>query len=275
MSLAACVEKRACLDCGSSDSLQVYLNIDEALGIEWYTSFCHSACWEQKGDPYKGGSGPTVHVKSEAEKMAEVRDVQSCKLFQPKGGYRGIPTKFYTQWGIRLLLSEFDGSTPYAIGFPYSDYSELVGWKVRPLHKKDFFALGRTANVDVFGLKRAFQIGGDTLWITEGEFDAIALDYCLSLAGDKGKYPVVSLTAGGGSMAKNLNYIEDRVPAKFKNIVLVLDDDEVGKLAEETALDMWDNIYIVSKPEGSKDANDAVENGDAKLMGTLALNFKD
>lgn len=273
-----CVEKLPCPDCESSDSLQSYLNINEALGVEWYTSFCHGECWEQKGDPYAGSDGPEVHVKSKAEKQEEIREILDCRIFRPKK-YRGIPGEYFGRWGVRLLLSEYDGKTPHAIGFPYTDYGELSGWKCAPIKWKDYYAKGSTASVDPFGLKRAFKLGGDTLWITEGEYDAIALDYCMSLAGDLDKYPVVSLTHGGGSIAKNFDYIEDRVPDRFKNIVLVLDNDKVGLKAEQTALDMWgktyNNIYLVSKPEGCKDANDAVKAGKAMEMGELALQFKE
>jgi hypothetical protein len=231
----------------------------------------------QKGDPYDGTEGPKVHVKSESERRREAEDILRCTRFTPKKAFRGIPRTQFLQWGLRVLLSEFDGKTPYAIGFPFSDYGDLSGWKARVIKTKDYFSIGTTTNVDLWGLVRAFRIGGDTLWITEGEFDAIALDYCLALTGDQAKYPVVSLTHGGGSLGLNFEQVKDRI-GKFKNIVLVLDDDKVGDNAVSTALVDWSeefNIYFVSKPKGSKDANDAVINGQARLMGEMAHNFKE
>lgn len=272
--MATCIERKACKDCGSSDSIQTYLNVDDALGIEWYTSFCHGACWEHKGDLYAGTKGPTVYIKTEAELREEVATIRSCKIFAPIRPFRGIPASFYKRWGCRTLLSEFDGKTPYAIGFPMSDYGELTGWKCRPFNKKDFYGVGRSANVDPFGLPRALKLGGDTLWWTEGEFDAIALDYCMTLVGKRNAYPVVSLTHGGGSIAKNFEQVEDRV-GKFKYHALVLDDDEVGHLAEETARNMWGNkVIIIKKPKNCKDANEAVLKGSANTMGKLAIDFK-
>jgi hypothetical protein len=271
--MATCIEKLPCLDCNSIQSIQTYLNIDDALGIEWYTSFCHGACWENKGDPYSG-SPPKVTVKTEADIKAEVEIVRSCRLFKTSKPYRGIPTELYQRWGVRLLLSEFDGKTPYSIGFPMEDYGELVGWKCRPLLKKDFYGVGRSANVDPYGLARALNISKEVIWVTEGEFDAIALEYAMMMAGKSKRYPVISLTHGGGSIDKNFKYIEDRL-AHHKWIVLVLDDDIVGKKAEKTAISMWpDRVVVVSKPKGSKDANDAVKSGLATEMGKLALNFK-
>ena len=279
MASSACGERGPCTDCGSSDSIQNFINEDKDLGMEWYTSFCFGECWENKGDPYQGKVAPKAHVRTEAEIKQEIKDIQECILFNPSQPYRGIPSEYYKRWGCRLLVSEFDGKTPYAIGFPYSDFGKLCGWKARAFKlnakgKKAFWGIGRTADVDPFGLVRALHKGGDTLYVTEGEFDAIALDYCLSLVGNKTGYPVISLTAGGGSIDKNFEHIAVRVRHKFKYIVLVLDDDDVGIKAEKTAQELWPEVIVVSKPRGSKDANDAVKAGKAVEMGNLALNFK-
>ncbi len=269
-----CGGRIPCTDCGSSDSVQAFANEDTDLGVRWFSSFCFGKCHEQKGDPYAGKAPPKVRVKTDLEIREDVAIITSCQPFSPIEPYRGIPPKFYKGWGCRTLLSEFDGKTKYAIAFPYSDKGKLSGWKARPFKKKAFWCIGRTRDVDVFGLIRALRIGGDTLWIVEGEFDAIALNYCLTLAGKHSKYPVVSLTMGGGSIAQNLNHIEKRVRHKFKNVVLVLDDDKVGHKAEETAKNLWPGVLAVGKPGKSKDANDAVKLNLSQEMGELALNFK-
>lgn len=263
-----------CPDCGSSDGLQTYLNTDKVLGMEWYTSFCHSACWENKGDPYIEGKAPEVHVKTEAEIRSEVEVLRSCRLFQPKKPYRGITKQYYKSWGTRLLLSEFDGRSPYAIGFPMERYGKLCGWKCRPIKVKDFFGLGETNNVDPFGLARAFNMGTNALWWVEGEFDAIALDYALGLTGDREHYPVVSLSHGGGSIEKNYERLVNRID-HIDYHIMVLDDDTVGHKAEKFAKDVWkDKARIIRKPTGTVDANDAVIKGHGLEMGKLALNFK-
>jgi len=281
MAKSACIEKLCCPDCQTQPNthLQTYLNVDEALGIEWYTSFCHGECWENKGDPYAGNKAPEKKVKSDAELREETEDVRLCKLFNPKGGYRGIPAKHYKSFSVRLLLSEYDGKTPVGVAFPYSDYGKLTGWKARLFKlikgKKVMYGIGKTANADPFGLARAMTIESDTLWITEGEFDAIALDYCLVTVGDKSKYPVVSLTSGGGSLEKNFDYIESRVRNKYKHIVLVLDDDLVGQEAIQTAYDLWgDKVRTVRMPKNCKDSNDAVKADKTEEMGNNALNHE-
>ena len=273
---SACIEKISCPDCTIQPNthLQTYLNEDKSLGITWYTSFCHGPCHEAKGDPYQDSVAPKAVIKSPQQIARETNEVVACAIFAPKLPYRGIPPEFYRSWGCRTLISEYDGKTPYAIAFPYSDYGKLSGWKCRPFHKKDFYALGRTADADPMGLERALRVLEDTLWMTEGEFDAVALDYCMTMYTGKRVHPVVSLTAGGGSIEKNLDYIESRIKRKIKYLVLVVDDDEVGRLAEIDAKELWGAmVKIVRKPKGSKDANDAVLNKQAKLMGKLAIEF--
>mgnify|MGYP003642573497 FL=1 len=279
---SVCLEKINCVDCEVQPNthLQTYNNKDESLGIEWITSFCHGSCWENKGDPYAGKAAPKKKFKTPEQLKQETDDVKSCKLFAPVKPYRGMPPATFASWGCRLLLSEFDGKTPHGIAFPYSDFGKLCGWKARSFKlasngKKVMYAIGRTADADPFGMVRAMYYLEDTLWLTEGEFDAIALDYCMTLVGNKKGYPVISLTAGGGSIDKNLDYIESRIKRKVKYLVLVVDDDEVGRLAEATARDKWgDMVICIKKPKGCNDANDAVTNGQAVLMGQLALNFK-
>jgi len=269
--MAQCIEKLACKDCGSSDSLQTYLNIDTALGIEWYTSFCHGQCWENKGDVYNG-IAPKVHIKTEKE-ISEERDaVLNCPRFMPTKPYRDIPPNHFRSWGVRVLFSEFDGKTPYALAFPYTDFGKLKGWKSRPLRKKDMYAIGTTAGCDPFGFERAMrQTTGDILWITEGEFDAIALHYCLTLVIGEGPWPVISLSQGGGSVTKDFNKIGDRVATRFKEVRCVFDNDTVGINAGNTAQELWPEAIIIEKPNNCKDANDAVSNGLATQMAKLAL----
>lgn len=275
MKTSTCIEKLACKDCGSPDALQTYLNVDSDLEMEWYSSFCHSTCGEQKGDPYGDCKAPEVHIKTKYEIQEELDTIASCPDFcDSRKVYRGIPSKFYKSWGVKLLYSEFDGKTPYAIGFPVYDESVVSGYKCRPLRKKDFYGVGKTTGVDLFGWERAILIPGDILWITEGEFDSIALDYCLTLVGTDDMYPVTSVTHGGDSIEKNFIKMGDRLN-RYRVIVLVLDDDIVGHKAEVTAKGLWGKkLVIIGKPKNCKDANDAVKQGYAELMGKMALGLK-
>lgn len=270
--MGVCIEKIPCPDCGGSDCLQTFY--DEEKGTNY--GICFGACGlEFKGDPYSSGDVVKAEPKSEEEIQEEITSIKECTIFNPKGAYRGIPSDFFRSWGCRLLVSEYDGKTPYAVGLPYSNMGELVGWKAITMKKKAFFSIGNTKDCDPFGLERALKLGGKKLWITEGEYDAIALDYCLVESQKDGKfpkkmYPVISLTSGGGSIAKNLKKIRKRVKRKFSEVILVLDDDEVGQKAEKDAQAIWPEVLVVTKPSGCKDANDAVKAGKHIEMGNSA-----
>ena len=271
--MGICVEKLPCPDCGSSDSLQSFYDEEK----DTHYSICFGQCGlAPKGNPYKDGEAPKVEAKTQEQIDEEIREIQECMNFNPtKKTYRGMPGRTFKSWGVRLLVSEYDGTTPYATGFPMSDEGSLVGWKVITLKGKKFFSVGGTKDCDPFGFERAMKIGGKTLYITEGEWDAIALDYCLvesqkDTEYGKKMYPVISLTAGGGSIAKNLKKIRRRIKNKFKEIVLVLDDDTVGKTGEKQAREVMPDILVVDKPRGCKDANDAVIAGLHMEMGQAA-----
>ena len=259
---STCVEKIKCKDCGHK-AQQVWYS-----EVRGYTSHCYH-CEEQKGDPYNG-TKPSLEVviKSKEEKAEEARELLDCPLFgdKLKNPYRCIPPKYFNSWGVRLLYSEYDGSTPYAVGFPYTDIAIVVGFKIRVLKKKSFFAIGNTKNVaDMFGLERALEVGKETgydiLYITEGEFDAIALDYALVVGNelsDQDRYSVISLTNGGGTILDDLRKAWSRIK-RFKRIVLVLDNDTVGLRAQEQAQKAYEKVLIGQMPLGCKDSNDAVK----------------
>ena len=266
----ACVEKLKCEDCGSSDGLQVFFNEQN----ETYSSFCFAECNSYKGNPYKDGEEPSVKIKTKEEILQEIQEVKSCKVLDKS--MRGIPAANFKQWGVRLLLSEHDGKTPYAVGFGYTTKGRLTGWKVATLGKKNFYSVGTTKDADPFGFERAMKIGGKRLYITEGEWDAISLEYCLKEAQKNTKYAkqnyaVISLPSGAGSMAKTIKNIRKRIKEKFKEIVLVLDNDECGKAAEKEAQRMLPDVLRVDQPQGCKDANDAVQNKQGHELAKSAL----
>lgn len=274
--MGVCVEKIACPDCGGSDCLQVFYDDEK----DTHYSICFGACGlEAKGNPYKDGEGPKVSPKTPEQIAEEVASIRKCAAFaglEGKSKWRGIPVEFFKSWGVRVMVSTYDGITPYALAFGYTKGEDLVGWKAIPLKSKDMFSLGDTKGADMFGWQRANKIGGKRLYITEGEYDAIALDYCLVEASKNTKYAkkgyaVVSLTSGGGSIVTNLKNLRKRIKKRFDEVVLVLDNDDVGKKAEKEAQALWPNILRVDKPPGCKDANDAVKKGLAKEMAQLAM----
>jgi twinkle protein len=274
--MGQCVEKLPCEDCGGSDCLQSFY--DDIKDTHY--SICFGGCgMAAKGNPYAEGEGPKVEPKTPEQIMQEVKLIQKCAAFKGLEGkptWRGIPIESFRSWGVRTLISEYDGITPYALGFGYTSESKLVGWKCIPLKGKNMFSLGDTKDSDMFGWERANKIGGKRLYITEGEYDAIALDYCLVQANKNSKfskkgYAVVSVTSGGGSIVKNLKKLRKKIRKRFSEVVLVLDNDAVGDAAEKEAQKVWPEVLRVDKPTGCKDANDAVKQKLHIEMAQLAM----
>ena len=264
--MGICIEKLPCVDCGGSDCLQAFY--DEVKDTHY--SICFGGCGiEAKGNPYQTGEGPKATAKSPEEVEKDVQAIRKCAIFNGvdgKNSFRGIPLPFFKSWGVRTLLSEYDGITPYALGFGVTNEAVLSGWMVITLKQKKMFTVGNYSDSDMFGWERANKIGGKRLYITEGQYDAIALDYALVEANKDSKYgkkmyPVVSLNNGGGSIVTNLRKLAKRINNRFDEVVLVLDDDDVGKAAEKAAQAVWPNVLRADKPSGCKDANDAVKKG--------------
>jgi len=253
-----CVEKLKCVDCGSMDNRQVYLNVDTDLGVEWFTSFCHGACWEQKGDPYTGDKpAPKVVPKTEEEKREEMLTVLNCPLFKPTKGFRKITAETYQHFRVRLLFSEYDGITPYAVAFPFSLGSSLSGYKCRPLFtprgaKKKFFAHGEVKTADLFGMWLAIRnnFSNDILFATEGEYDTLAAYQMTS-----GEYPFVSIKSGAGSAARDLAPIMDY----WKRVIIILDDDPAGRESAEKTRELLPKLEYIWLKE-YKDPNDYLMN---------------
>ena len=209
----------------------------------------------------RGEHGETL----QAESLAEVNEVRECAMFAPEKGYRSIPTEDWKFYGVRLLYSQHDGKTPYAIAHPYTKGDKIVGFKIKLLAQKTMWNVGDVRDSDLYGWLRAKRIGGRTLYITEGEEDAIALRRILKMANAGHKdykdydYAVVSLPAGVDSVSKCLGRMASEIKQRFKQVVLAFDDDEPGRDGAKAALRHLPDALIARLPE--VDANECLKQG--------------
>lgn len=245
----------------SGKSLQVWLNKDGDK--EFYSGFCF-ACGVSVPNPY-GNNPPDpkdIHVKTPEEIQEEVNEITSCPVFNLE--HRSIEPEFWEAARVRLLFSEFDGTTPIALAHGYTKNNALVRWKIKLLNKKVMWSVGDTQGNDPYNWMNACAIGGTTLYITEGEEDCIALRQILKQANTNPEYAsldyaVISLTDGSDSVHKSLAHKAEEIKQRWQKVVIVFDQDEPGKKAAKEALRLLPGAMSAMLP--ANDANDCLKRG--------------
>jgi len=247
--------------CGSH-ALQVFLQDDGT-----YDAFCF-ACGKYEPNPYGDkppGYRPQIKIKSPEEIQAEIDEVKDYQVVAIED--RKLRKESLEYFGVKVGVSEEDGVTPYSVYFPYFRNGELQGYKARVLNPKKMWAIGSTKDVDLFGWEQALKTGAKKLFITEGEFDAIAL---YQIFKDQNKFSqyahldpaVVSLRTGAGNAYKELPSKIKEIRQHFKEIILVFDTDEPGKKAAEDVIKILPDVMVATLP--GKDANECLLEGKSK-----------
>lgn len=259
--------------CGTRDGLQVWVDEDGK-----FDGYCFS-CRKVVPDPYENRDPshiPEIKVKSPEEIQEALDEIHSLPIVD-------LPTRklkaiYLDYFGVKVGLSQVDGQTPETVYFPYTDdKEEVVGFKVRLLDPKRMWAVGNTRDAPPFGWEQAKRAHGRKIFITEGEFDAIALFQLIKEANKHGQYadnnpPVISIPAGVSSVKKCLGKYRAEIEKHFKEIVLVFDQDKPGQEAVQEALKIFPHAQVVETlPE--KDVNDCLIKGRAKAA-HAALVFK-
>lgn len=243
---------------GTSKSLQVFLNDDGT-----YSGFCFH-CHKLVKAPY-GDNPPdpsTIKVKTPEEIEEEIREIRECQTVPFT--HRALEADDWKYFGVRCILSTTDGRTPYAIAHPYTKAGQVTGFKIKLIQRKTMWNVGDVRGADLYGWERAKRIGGTTLYITEGEEDAIALRKILRTMSTNSSYdyPVVSLPAGTDSVAGCIGRMAEEIKQRFKEVVLVYDDDEPGRKAAKETRKILPEAKVAVLPE--KDANQCLISGRLK-----------
>lgn len=275
--MSQCVEKlpHECSKHGkakdSNDGLQVFQ--DNQGNVNGY---CFS-CGTYEPLPYSGGnegrvlSTPRVGKSAEQTK-AELEEIASYPCVAlPE---RKLKQEYLDHYGIKIGLSEYDGETPFFHYYPYYRKGELTGYKVRMIENKAMWSVGSTKGCSLFGWEQALGTGAKTLFITEGELDAVALyqALCEKQKGSKWesyKPAVVSLRSGAAAAARDIQEQMQEIRAHFKDVVLVFDQDEPGQAAIEAVSKILPTARSVSLP--AKDANQAVIEGRSNALCNAVL----
>lgn len=261
MSKSVCLFKTS-HSCGSHDGLQIFENDDGT--ISGYCFSCKKYVVNPLGDNFDLTTIEKPHKKSEAEILQEMADISECgsqDLVERKLRQANLDA-----YGVKVGLDERDGKTPRLVFFPYTKEGKVVKYKVRLLGQKRMWSVGVDNDVDMFGWEQAIRSGAKKLVITEGEYDAVAMQRILQLYTPdnfRDFIPaVVSLPDGINSVRKALSKIAGK--KFFDEIILAFDQDEPGQRGVEEALRIIPDAKTVTMPV--KDANQALIEGAGKAV---------
>lgn len=228
------LQHQPCAKCGSSDAAS--LN-DRG----WWSCFSCGTSWADSS------AAPTKRRTQVEEKPWDPIEVD-----QPIST-RGITAETSEKFGYRYSADEKWHVAPY-----YKD-GRLVAQHLRGRGKK-FRWLGNSSGVELFG-QRLWRGGGKMVVVTEGELDALSVSQA-----QQNRWPVVSIPNGAQRAKKDLGNNIQWLNS-FEQIILLFDDDEVGREAAEKAAEALPvgKAYI-GTIEGFKDANEALRAGRADLI---------
>lgn len=198
-----------------------------------------------------------IQTKTESYSMHTLEEIKSYDVRGFKE--RNITKAVAEYYGVKVSYRE-DG-TIHSHFYPYTKDGLVCAYKERTL-PKSFRVHGEFKGVQLFGQLQS--TGGRRVVITEGELDCLAVAQAQF---DKyGKfYPVVAMPS---STATSMILEQREWLRSFEEVVLMLDMDESGKKATESAAKIigHDKIKIASLP--AKDPCDVLimDNGSATLM---------
>lgn len=236
-------------ECHSSDGLAIYRHTDENDELH-YDGFCwscgqwfssemvhQSSIAGELGieggkvvDKDKVSAKPKKEPMSKEEVIQFIRDVGYISK-----GIRDLKDEYNQFYGHLTKLDSF--GNPVARFYPETIDSKVVGYKSRIFPKKfGILNKGRTGIKSELSGQVKFKSGGKYLLICAGEEDKVAAFQMLrdnQLKRGQGEFEpiaVVSPTTGEGSAAKQVAAQYDFCNS-FDNIILGLDNDDVGKAA--------------------------------------------
>ena len=225
-----------CDDCGSSDALTI--NNDGS-------TYCHS-CEKY----HKPTENKPMKTMMKINKPSGIPDFVngSYKPITP----RGINLETCKRMGYRV--GEQGGRACHIADYRDDD-KNIVGQKLR-FEGKNFRIVG-DISTRFFG-QHLFPMGGKKLVVTEGEIDALSVSQV-----QDNKWAVVSIPTGSSSAAKvfkaNHNWL-----SLWEEVILMFDEDEQGRKAVESVVQLLPQGRAKVARLPLKDANECLCNGKSK-----------
>ena len=260
------VYKISCPDCGSSDANQVFEQDDGSLN-----SHCFACKTTFKDVPDGSSRVDSTMTKKAVTNEISLQDVAKLPILELKD--RGIRKEVAEIYDVHVGLDTSDGKTITKHYYPDRKNGKITGYEVRDVLDKKFFSIGdRKGEVDLWGQSQAIKNGTNKLFITEGRCDAMAL-YQAIIDNTEEKYKnflpsVVSLTRGASSGIKDILNNREFIN-KYNDVILVLDNDEAGKVAVKDITKSFPLFKVCKLP--LKDANDMLLAGRGKELYQAAV----
>jgi len=228
------VRHEKCPSCGSKDNLGRY-------------SDGHAVCFSPDCNYYEHGDGTVIEIKSKKREM-EMNGVHGAITD------RRISQTTCEKFGVTLEYNSNGSISKHHYPYADRDTRETVGAKVREVEGKKFYYTGTGDNVGLFG-EHLFTQGGKAITITEGEADALAVSEMFD-----NKWPVVSIRNGANSAAKDIKNSLEFLET-FDSVVVCFDNDDVGKKATNSVLDLFspNKVKVCKLP--LKDAGEMLKEG--------------
>lgn len=212
---------------------------------------------EEKAAMVKAAKKP----KSTTDILEEMEAIANCTTAEVLE--RGLDKKILGYFEVKQGLCERDGKTPKYVLFPATVKGTTTGYFCRLLERKAMWTIGNVADAEPFGWKQALvklKSGAKRLYITEGQYDAVALQKIIATNDKNMKFTkpaCISLPNGVASVKSLGKYIKDI--EEFSEVILAFDDDDAGHLAEKQAAMILPKAKVVRLP--CKDANQCLIEG--------------
>lgn len=250
--------------CGTSRGLKPFEQEDGT--INGYCFSCGEWVANPFGDDVKVENLPPRKEKTPEQIQEELNEINSYQTVTVP--QRKLRKENLNNFGVKVALSERDGTTPTALFFPLKLGDELKGYHVKMINPpKDYiraYNVGNTKDIDMLGWDRAKTSGAHTLIITEGPEDMVSVERIYEIGDPEHKWTpaVVSLPFGAGCAKRFISRHSEDIKKRFKKVILCFDDDDPGHNAVKDAMLILPEAVSVTLPY--KDANECLMNGVAK-----------
>jgi twinkle protein len=265
------MNKSDCIKCGGTGTVQINRQDDR----EWAYCFKCNHFYASTGE-LEGVPSSKVVVDSRSSSTEEYSKVQRTSIAEIEAlptealPDRGLLVHFLTKYGVKMLSDPLSEEVTHHY-YPRKVGGKTVEYKERTVEGKKFTLIkgvDKKPTLSLWGMDVALAESGKRLYITEGELDCVALYQVLKTHGSNYPASVVSLNNGASSALKDISNNKKDL-AKFKEIVLVFDQDEPGTKAVAEVRRLLPDVLIADLPE--KDANECLIAGKGEQLRKAVL----